>query len=106
MTLACLAKIRKMEFPFILFRINHAAAGALTPQKAAYYSRGTANAGVDREGLGWAIQGAGSTFHAGVFILDLHQALTQAEHILGTHLQTDTASRAFLRLQLEAGHIL
>jgi hypothetical protein len=96
--LVYLAKIRDMELPFILLRIDHAAAVALTPQEAVYYGCGAANAGVDREGLGRAIQGAGSAFHTGVFILDLHQTLAQDKNIVGTHLQADTASRAFFRL--------
>jgi hypothetical protein len=68
--------------------------------------RCTTHTGLDGNGLGRAILGAGAAFHAGVFLFNLCVSVVHGQDGMGTDHEAHSASNTFFLIKLQCNHIL
>jgi hypothetical protein len=78
---------------------------AVATEHGVNHGGGTADPGLHGNGIGGAIQRACAAFHAGIPILYHHMFAVHFKHFMGTNIQTHTASRAFVFVQLQRNNI-
>jgi hypothetical protein len=78
---------------------------AVAPQHGVDDRGGAADAGLNGNGVGRAIQAAGAAFHAGIAIPYDHMPAVHLEHLMGANIQTHPATGAFAFVQLQSDNI-
>jgi hypothetical protein len=86
--------------------IGSAAAGFFSRQHPDQDRGGASDALVYLDGAEWAVHGAGAAFHAAVEVGDSHLAIVRLKHPVRAYAEAHPATRAFLGIVLERGHIL
>jgi hypothetical protein len=89
-----------------VIRIRSAATfAAVASEHGVDHSGGTADTGLNGNGVGRAIQTASAAFHAGIAILYGHVFAIHLEHFMGTNIKAHSTAGAFIFIQLQSDHI-
>lgn len=82
-----------------------AAGGGSSADHDPEYSACATHSRLDSDGFRLAVHGAGPTLNAGILVHDLHKITIAGQYIVRAYFQTESASGAFVSIQLKADNI-
>ena len=74
-------------------------------QPFANHARSTPNSGINCYCIHWAVDGAGSTLHAGILICQRGFSIVDEEHLVRAHLNTTATAYARRLVELQSDNI-